>query len=277
MNRRAVAPLMCFVVLFCAGNQVFAQTSALPSPAPLVTAENEPWYQSGEPLTYDGNFYYPTGALTAFNRNEMVRSGFYRGIPLYTRTTWEPYSVVFVPLSSGFMQPYQRRRAGEIGGTIGSIGPGFPVERADTSRALTTGLQAAGPPTNLPDTPTGRTPVAGEPGSVGTSGVVAPAVAVPADSVATESRPAAAGRVVVLPRPRPLITIARPSGVNGAFVEFNEARWYSRGPAVELDSGHMRIGEYRGLPVYARNGDRSAIFIPVTADAPTLLTPYTRR
>jgi hypothetical protein len=279
MSRRAIASLICFVVFFCPANVAFAQTGAPPAPPPIVTAENEPWYLSGEPLTYEGNFYYPTGALTAFNRNEMVRSGFYRGIPLYTRTTWEPYSVVFVPLPGGFMQPYQRRRAGEIGGTIGSIGPGLPVERADTSRTLTSGLQAAGPPTSLPDTLTGRTPGVGEPGSFGTTGVVAPTVIDEMESVAPEPRgTASTGRVVVLPRPRPLITIARPSGVNGAFVEFNNARWYSSGPTVELDSGFTRIGEYSGFPVYARAGaDGSMIFIPVTTDARTLLTPYTRR
>lgn len=274
MSRRAVASLICFVVVSCSANLAFAQTSP-----PLVTAEHEAWYQSGEPLTYEGNFYYPTGPLTAFNRNEMVRSGFYRGIPLYTRTTWEPYSVVFVPLPGGYMQPYQRRRAGEIGGTIGSIGPGLPVERANTSRTLTSGLQAAGPPTNLPDTLTGRPPGVGEPGSVGTSGVAATSVVGAGDSVASEAhRTANDGRVVVLPRPHPLITIARPSGINGAFVEFNDARWYSRGPTVELDSNYTRIGDYRGFPVYARaGGDTSMIFIPVTTDARSLLTPYAHR
>jgi hypothetical protein len=279
MHRRAVASLICFVALFCSGNSVSAQTSAPPPPAPIVTAENEVWYQSGEPLTYEGNFYYQSGPLTAFNRNEMVRSGFYRGIPLYSRTTWEPYSVVFVPLPGGFMQPYQRRRAGEIGGTIGSIGPGLPVERADTSRTLTSGLQAAGPPTNLPDTLTGRPAGVGEPGSVGTSGIVATTGADVAEPIASEPTGLlTAGRLVVLPRPRPLITIARPSGVNGVFVEFNNARWFSRGPAVELDSSYTRIGEYRDFPVYTRaGGDGSMIFIPVTTDARTLLTPYARR
>jgi hypothetical protein len=279
MYRRAVAPLMCFVVFVCSGNPVSTQTGAAPAPTPVVTAENEPWYQSGEPLTYEGNFYYPAGALMAFNRNEMVRSGFYRGIPLYIRTTWEPYSVVFVPLPGGFMQPYQRRRAGEIGGTIGSIGPGLPVERADTSRTLTTGLQAAGPPTNLPDTLTGRAPGVGEPGSLGTSGVVGVGDIARAESIASEpTAGVSTGRVVVLPRPRPLITIARPTGVNGAFVEFNNARWYSSGPAVELDSRYTRIGEYHDFPVYARaDAKGSMIFIPVTTDARTLLTPYARR
>ena len=278
MYRRAVASLICFVVFFCSGNSAFAQAGVEPSPTPIVTAENEAWYQSGEPLTYEGNFYYPAGPLTAFNRNEMVRSGFYRGVPLYTRTTWEPYSVVFVPLSSGFLQPYQRRRAGEIGGTIGSIGPGLPVERADTSRTPTSGLQAAGPPTNLPDTLTGRTPGVGEPGSVGTSGVAAAEIA-RGEPVASEPTSiASAGRVVVLPRPRPLVSLARPTGVNGAFVEFDNARWYSRGPAVELDSRYTRIGEYRDFPVYAlAGGNGSMIFIPVTTDARTLLTPYARR
>ena len=105
MYRRA-ATLICFVVA-CSGYPAAAQTGVAPTPTPLVTAENEAWYQSGEPLTYEGNVYYASGPLTAFNRNEMLLSGFYRGIPLYSRTTWEPYSVVFVPLPGGFMQPLQ--------------------------------------------------------------------------------------------------------------------------------------------------------------------------
>ena len=278
MYRRASAALFCFVVFVSSGNAVFAQATDVPAPTPIVTAENETWFQSGEPLTYEGHFYYRTGPLTAFNRNEMVRSGFYRGIPLYTRTTWEPFSVVFVPLPGGFLQPYQRRRAGEIGGTIGSIGPGLPVERADTSRTLTSVPQAAGPPTSLPDTPTGRrADIGGEPGSVGTTGVVGTPLVDRTETIASEPR-GTAGRVVVLPRPRPLVTVARPSGVNGAFIEFNDARWYSAGPAVTLDSSFTRVGEYRTFPVYARTGGNgSMIFVPVTIDARTLLTPYARR
>jgi hypothetical protein len=281
MHRLPLALLMCFVAVFCLSTATAFQTTAEPGQVPIVTAENEEWYLTGEPITYDGNLYYRSGALTAFNRNEMMRSGFYRGIPLYTRTTYEPHSVVFVPLPGGFLQPYQRRRAGEIGGTIGSIGPGFPVERADTSRALTSAPQAAGPPTSLPDTPVSRYPSIGA-----TPGVVGPIVTPPpAPVVATESvepSPAAvgtAGRVVVLPRPGPLLTAARPTGVNGVFVEFDNARWYGSGSAIELEptTAFQRIGEYHGFPVYTRPGVSDTIYIPVTSKNGHLVTPYSRR
>lgn len=279
MYRRAAAGIVFCSATLLASTAGYAQTPDTPPPQPVVTAENEPWYLSGEPLTYDGNFYYPSGALMAFNRNEMVRSGFYRGVPLYIRTTYEPHSVVFVPLPGGFLQPYQRRRAGEIGGTIGSIGPGFPVERGDTSRALTEAPQAAGPPTSLPDTPTVRNPNLGaERRSVGTSGTI---TAGPDDAIEVAPEGGAvgtAGRVLVLPRPRPLVTAARPSGVNGIFVEFNNARWYGSGPAIELEpaTAFKRIGEYHGFPVYARAGDDRTIYVPVTGGG-HLVTPYSKR
>lgn len=262
MYRRATVWLICVAGVFSA---ILASAQA-----PIVTADSEPWFLSGEPLTYEGNFYYPVGPLTAFNRNEMVRTGFYRGIPLYTRTTYEPWSVVFVPVSGGYMRPYVRRRSGEIAGTIGSIGPGIPIERDDTSRALTEApLQAAGPPTNLADTPVDRPPYA-EPVTPTPTGMAGAAERreVPAGT---------AGRAIVLPRPRPFETIARSTGVNDAYVEFDSRRWLSAGSAVELDAGHTRIGEYHGLPVYVRGGDRSTIYIPVTSTATTLVTPYVNR
>lgn len=280
MYRRAAACLICAATAFPAIS-ARAQGTVTSTPQPIVTAENESWYLSGEPLTYQGYFYYPIGALTAFNRNEMVRSGFYRGIPLYVRTTLEPWSVVFVPVSGGFMQPYVRRRAGEIAGTIGSTSPGLPIERDDTSRALTDAPQMAqGPPTNLADTPVDR-PIGAapaEPGAAGTMGRVGqgPGTAGTAGAVPAPS-PGAGTRVVVLPAPRPLVTAARPTGVNGAYVEFDSARWYNSGSTVELDSRFRHIGDFHGFPVYVRGDDRSTIYIPVTTSARSLVAPYSKR
>src|SRR4030095_9199989 len=124
-----------------------AQMMLRPTPFPVVTAENERWYLAGEPITSEGNIYYPTGAQVYFNPYEMVRSGYYRGIPLYSKTTLEPYSVVFVPIAGGLLQPYERRRDGDVAGTVGSTAPSFPVTRDVEG---TTGLhQAQGPPTSL--------------------------------------------------------------------------------------------------------------------------------
>ena len=110
-----------------------AQVNMQPTPAPTVTAENEAWYQSGEPLMFAGNLYYPAGPAIHFIANEMVRSAFYRGIPLYSRTTIEPYSVVFVPVAGGMMQPYERPRTGDIAGTSGSSVAALPVDIASST------------------------------------------------------------------------------------------------------------------------------------------------
>ncbi len=271
MYRRAAACLILAAVVL-ASLVVRAQAPSAAFPVPVVTAESEPWYLAGEPITYEGYLFYPLGPLTAFNRNEMVRSGFYRGIPLYTRTTYEPWSVVYVPLAGGFMQPYIRRRSGEIGGTLGSIGPGLPVERADTSRALTSAPQAPGPPTGLMDTPVDRLVGAGPASpSGGSLGSLPPP---PIGTAGT--REASSGPMVVLLRPSPLVTAARPTGVNHAYVDFNQDRWYGSGPAVDLDGSFRRIGEYYDLPVYMRE-DVDTIYVPVSTNVRTLVVPYTRK
>ena len=83
------------------------------------------------------NFYYPAGPRVHFMPFEMVRSGDFLGIPLYSRTTIEPYSVVFIPVGGGMMQPYERRREGELAGTVGSSAPSFPVLSTPTRRSIT--------------------------------------------------------------------------------------------------------------------------------------------
>src|SRR5215207_4859897 len=119
VNRRVLPVLLTIVFAALSSTlnaQIVVQTTALPT----VTADNEQWYLHGEPISYAGNLYYPSGAQVYFNSNEMVRSGFYMGVPLYTRTTLEPFSVVFVPLAGGRLQPYERPRTGELTGTAGS-------------------------------------------------------------------------------------------------------------------------------------------------------------
>ena len=106
--------------------RVRADHSVQPTPAPAVTAENEPWFVSRAPLLFGGTLYFPAGPQVHFNQNEMVRTGFYGAVPVYVRTTLEPRSVIFVPLSGGVMQPYERRRSGELAGTEGSRGAVVP-------------------------------------------------------------------------------------------------------------------------------------------------------
>ena len=142
------ARLLTFLVL-CAtalGTVTTAQVQWYPTPPPIVTAEDERWYLSGEPLMFAGNLYYLAGPAIHFIPNEMVRSGSYQGIPLYTRTTIEPYSVVFVPIDGGRMQPYERPRTGELVGTSGSTISALPAEIPTFIDHSELWIQAPGPP-----------------------------------------------------------------------------------------------------------------------------------
>lgn len=246
-----------------------AQVSLQPTPRPLVTAENEGRYVAGEPITFAGNFYYPAGPQIYFDGDEMVRSGFYLGIPLYSRTTEEPYSRVYVPLAGGLMQPYERRRAGEIAGTVGSTAPGFPVAiTGEPSREAAGIAQAPAPPTeapyaNLPATaPRANVVVPAVPraGTVGTAGAVLPG---------QTHAPARRGSRTAL----------RPKGLNGMFIEFDHARWFNSGPATTLDPGRFtRVGDYRGFNVYrdrGRPGD--TIYVQLADNVASFVTPYSRR
>src|SRR5438067_5311341 len=81
-----------------------AQIQSRPTDPPIVSAANESWYVNGEPIEFAGDMFYPAGATVFFNGNTMVRSGHYNGVPVYSDTTLEPYSVVYVPIGRGLMQ-----------------------------------------------------------------------------------------------------------------------------------------------------------------------------
>src|SRR4051794_3683844 len=148
MNRTLGCLLGCLGVISIA-NTVGAQSMTIRSSRPpAVTAESEPWYVSGSPITFAGNFYYPAGPRVHFMPSEMVRSGDFLGVPIYSRTTIEPYSVIFIPIGGGMMQPYERRREGELAGTVGSSAPSFPVALSSDSGLdnVAYGPMAAAPP-----------------------------------------------------------------------------------------------------------------------------------
>jgi hypothetical protein len=115
------------VVLVSVAAPALAQVQSRPSDPPIVTAENDPWFARGDPIQFGGNTYLRAGAAVFFDGNRMVRSGSFDGVPLYVDTNLEPYSVVFVPVGRGLMQPYERPRTGELAGTTGSRPPSFPV------------------------------------------------------------------------------------------------------------------------------------------------------
>ena len=239
-----------------------AQIKLQPTPAPTATADTQSWYQAGEPIVFAGNYYYPAGPAIHFLANEMVPTGMYGGIQLYARTTIEPYSIVFVPLAGGLMQPYERRRSGDLAGTTGSSAPSFPVE-IPSAFGTPPPIQAAGPPfveTQMPNEYNARPQ-----STVGHEPIL--------ESEANE-RVGTIGGLTPTPRPK---AVGRPSA-NGIFVEFNHARWYATASPKELNSASLRrIGEWHGFPVYTtRSAGESTIYIPVTQDSDAYAA-YTKR
>jgi len=288
--------ILCATLAVFAAKTSEAQITSRPSPPPDVAAESESWYLSGEPITYAGNLYYPTGPRVFFSGNEMVRSGSYGRVPLYSKTTIEPYSMVFVPLTGGLMQPYERRRTGELAGTVGSSAPSFPVSvasEAPPAGGLGATVQAPAPPTqfapalfpaaSLRDAPPGlgdETRGSEDEGRgldternsrTGTGPVEAPTARPTGTS-------GASGRVL-RPRASAPISAARlAETANGAFVEFNRERWFISGAPSALDSSRMtRIGELEGFPIYARDSEPSTIYVPVTHEVTDVVVPYSRR
>ena len=238
-----------------------AQTIWQPPPAPLVTADTTTWFLAGDPVDWNGERYYPGGAVQFFNAFQMVRSGSFKGIPLYTDTTLQPNSIVFVPLSGGRMQPYERMIPGMVAGTTGSRPP-VVVPEIGPYAAQPTGLnQAPAPPTYAP-----AYDVA--PAIAGREGADRPQAPI---AVGTSGRAIAAA-----PPARPVAsTLRRPTGLNGIWVNFDGRRWFNAGKAINYDAAVLtRIGTYHGYSVYTKNGDRSTIYIPST---PGRLSPYKAR
>jgi len=250
-------------ILFLAAG-VQAQIKLQPTPAPTVTADNEPWYQTREPLIFAGEYYFPAGPAIHFLANEMVPSGLYHGVPLYSRTTIEPYSVVFVPIAGGMMRPYERRRTGDLVGTTGSSAPSLPVDMSPAPESPRW-IQAAGPPV------------------VSSQPVAEPPEGTYAADLLTRSRQTAtaANASTAMVGRTPPSRSAKPRQVDtskGIFVEFQNERWYSAARPQSLDPGSLkRIGEMNGFPVFtARGSNGSTIYIPIAKDADAYAA-YTKR
>jgi hypothetical protein len=267
-------------IVLCAAGAAQAQPTLQPGVAPLITAETEHWFMTGEPLIHAGTFFYPAGAQVHFDGTEMVRSGQYKGVPLYSeKTAIEPFDVVFVALPGGLMQPYERRRTGELAGTSVSTAPSFAVA---SSAEIAPGMVAVTPVLQAAMSPAPGSPIVFEGASVRSS-------AAPAESVTLRSQPvnrpgrmtAAAsplgtpGRVAASAARRR--EAARPEAANGVFIEFNGARWFSSGPATLFDSRNFtQVGERRGFPVYTARDRGETIFVPV-AEGLDLVAPYSKR
>jgi hypothetical protein len=250
MSRRARAVIVGLTLVLLSVNPARSQLSAIPTPAPTVTAERESWYLKGEPITFAGHFYYPAGAEVFFNPNEMVRSGFFKGIPLYTRTTIEPYAIVYVPLPNGRMQPYARQRTKELTGTASSVASAELPRPPATVPPPGLALQAQGPLSQTAH----EVPV-----QVPRPAVVAPLVPRPGE------KPPSAAATTGQPGARASDCPCRHEPVD-IYIDFEGARWYAQGAPAPLDPARqVRIGTYHGFDVWANRGNRRIIYIPVTA------------
>lgn len=265
MRHRAPRLVTFVLLLLSVPGLSVGQITLEPTPDPIMFADDEPWYLNGTPITYSGNIYYPAGAQVHFNRYEMYRSGFFQGIPLYSRSTLEPYSIVFVPLRGGLLQPYERRRAGDVAGTVGSTTPSFPVilpaEQRDAASRAGLGIgQAPAPPMlgyGRPELLPGADPYGGlPPEAVGLAGTTPPEALEP-------------------PRVQ---TLKQPQGLNGVFIEYQDRTWFSDGPAVEYSPNRfVRLNDYHGFAVYREPGDRRRIYVALFRDVPGLVAPYRAR
>jgi hypothetical protein len=241
-------PVIALALLFA--TPAFAQVNSRPTDPPIVTAENEKWYRLAEPLQFAGDLYYPAGAQVFFNGNTMVRTGHYNGVPLYADTTLEPYSLVFVPIGRGVMQPYERPRRGDLAGTTGSRAPSFPVGHEYEGSTV---LAAAAPPTNLPR-------------PIGAIGAYTPGLGPSPQAAAGAAAPAQA-------ETQPVVVLLRPENNDGIWIMFNGAKWISAGSAVPLRAAEFQlVGDYAGFPVFARQGAKeNVIYLPTRAG---LIAPY---
>ena len=227
-----------------AGTQLVAaaQVTTYPTRYPEASAAGREWYTAKEPLFFGGILYYPAGAERHFDGNVMVQTGTFEGVPLFADTSVEPYSEILVPIGRGLVQPYERRREGDVAGTTGSRAPSFPVRSAAEE---------------------GVAP--GQPWPGGSSQSAPARATAPQQPAPAAEQAEAPGRVVT----------ARPPRDNrGIWIRYEGSRWESAGEAVERDASFTRVGDYRGFPVYTRAGvsqPAQEIYIPSRDD---MLAPY---
>jgi len=235
-----------------------AQVYLLPTPPPAVTAANEAWQHEGEPIFYEGSYYYPAGPTVYFDGNVMKRTGVWRGVPLYSDATLEPFSVVYVPVGGNVMRPYERLRNGELTGTVGSRMPSFPIDRDVELSAMTgyTGLQF--PP--LP--PVG-------PRSIPEYPYVPPSAGVPPPAALSSMAPAPAAA-----QPTHMQSIPPPQGNIGVWIEYEGTRWTAARAVVFTPEQFVRVGEYHSFPVYRLRSGGNDIYIPVVEGG--MVTRYAR-
>jgi hypothetical protein len=243
MMIRIVAVTLSMVVLPSALSN--AQVYQIRTPPPPVSAQYATWQFSDDPIMVNGLVYYPTRETRFFDGQIMAQVGVYQSVPVYADVTLEAHSVIYIPVGRNLVRGYERKRGGELAGTVGSRLPAFPVDIPSSIQPREERVAFG------VDTSTGATlpPLERE-------------------LVAAPTR-----RSV----PMHIESIPAPSANSGIWVAYDGSRWYSRGPAVSFAADRFtRIGEHRGFPVYRENhGRQDEIWIAVVKGGP--VAPYSRR
>jgi hypothetical protein len=260
--------LVAVIALLLAASGAAAQVQSRPTDPPRATAADQPWYVSRDAIAFAGDLYFPAGAAVFFNRDSMVPTGSIAGVPVYSDTTIEPYSIVYVPIGRGLLQPYERRRGGSLAGTTGSRTPSFPVQLVPSGPAT---LAAAA----MPPTFAGVFPAYCEPSGArrmrpasrhaGTRPRLRAGV--------NESTPVAAGAIAPDTEATAVATLRAPQGNDGIWLQFAGERWIHSGAAVPYTrDAFLQVGDYAGFPVFARAGlQEDVIYLP---SRPGLVVPY---
>jgi hypothetical protein len=242
-----------------------AQVYMLPTPAPQVTAASASWQLNGEPVFYQGDFYFPSAPTVFFDGNVMKRTGVYRGVPLYEDSTLSPYSIVYVPIGGNVMRPYERKRYGELAGTVGSRTPWYPIERDVEVSASSGAIGIQTPPLGSLEQPVVPEAIAPPPpapspvvGTFSATGTFSTSGSTAASGLSGPDRS----------QPRRVESIPPPQSNAGVWIEFNGARWFAGGNAQPYaEDRFVQVGDYYGFPVYrVRNGPSNEIWIPTFAN-----------
>ena len=260
-------PVFLLVALLVS-TSAFAQVQSRATEPPLVSAAGESWYQLREPMVLGLDVYYHSGAAVFFNGNVMVRTGHYNGVPLYADATMEPYSVLYVPIGRGQMQPYERKRQGPLAGMAGSRLSGFPLRLLGDPGVIMT----ATAPTQLPFT--AGAIVSYTPETISFSPVPPPIAAAPvivAPAVVTAAVAVEPATFVA----KVILSPTRAENNDGVWLRFDNARWVSSGRAEPRTGAFTQVGTYGGFPVLRRpGGSPDQIFLPSREG---LVAPYRRK
>jgi hypothetical protein len=224
---------------------VTGQTQAFQfrTPVPEVSAAAAAWQIASEPIVVQGLVYLPTRDFRLFDGQVMTQVGLYQGVPIYTDTTLEVYSVVYVPVGGQRMRTYERLRDRELAGTTGSRAPAFPVRS----------------PSAVP----------AEERAAATSGTIVPSAVGPMQLTVAPN--------AVVPTRTTVESIPRPTATNGVWLVFNGGRYYAAGAAVPFSPDRFTlVGQHEGFPVYReKDASLDRIWVAVVNGGP--VAPYVKR